>query len=172
VTLVFLGIGSNLERDKNIVAAVRALEQEFETVRLSKVYESEAAGFIGPPFYNLVASIYTDKGLVDLQQWCKQVEQHHGRAVNAERFCSKTLDIDILLYGNLCCELTPQSPKLPREEILHQAYVLKPMAELAPLLKHPETQKSFRQHWREFNSLKAPNGLMGSVAVDWTLVPD
>lgn len=167
MTPVLLGIGSNVQREFHVRAAVHALEQAFQEVRLSKVYESEAAGFEGPPFYNLVAWIETEQSLEALNAWCKAVEYQHGRPLNAERFTSKTLDIDILLYGQCCDEATATTPKLPRDEILTQAYLLKPLAELAPLLKHPETQKSFRQHWREFSEQTTDTLLIRTVPLSW-----
>jgi len=163
----WLGIGSNIERGYHIRAAVEALEERFTEVRLSLIYESEAAGFAGPPFYNLVAWIETTLSLSELQTWCKAVEQGLGRVESSERFSSKTMDIDILLFDDLVAEATANTPKLPRGEVLTSAYVLAPLAELVPYMCHPETTKSYRNHWLEFNASTVENGLMGVVPYPW-----
>lgn len=165
---VWLGIGSNIERDFHIRATVDALTEHFTEVRLSYIYEIEAAGFAGPPFYNLVAWIETTMPLNELQQWCKAVEQRLGRVVSAERFSSKTIDIDILLFDNLVAEATATTPKLPRGELLTSAFVLAPMAELVPYMLHPQSGKSYRQHWFEFKANNDDTGIIDIVPYSWS----
>lgn len=164
---VWLGIGSNIERDYHIRAAVEALSATFSEVRLSLIYESEAAGFEGPPFYNLVAWIETSKSLAELQKWCKAVEQRLGRVVSAERFSSKTMDIDILLYDDVVAEATATTPKLPRGEVLKSAFVLAPMAELVPYMTHPVSGKSYQQHWIEYKASNEETGILGVAPYPW-----
>ncbi|WP_157980745.1 2-amino-4-hydroxy-6-hydroxymethyldihydropteridine diphosphokinase [Aliidiomarina taiwanensis] len=167
VQQVWFGLGSNLQRERHIKAAVAALEQAFTTVRLSHVYESEAAGFAGPPFYNLVAWVETQRTLAEVQVWCKQTEQALGRAHDNERFSSKTMDIDILLYNDQVCEATESTPKLPRGEILTSPYVLAPMADLVPYMQHPETGKSYREHWLAMQQAGGDEGMLGVVESLW-----
>ncbi len=164
---VWLGIGSNIDRDFHIRATIDALTEHFAEVRLSYIYESEAAGFAGPPFYNLVAWIETTMSLAALQQWCKTVEQGLGRVVSAERFSSKTIDIDILLYDDLVAEATATTPKLPRGELLTSAFVLAPMAELVPYMAHPQSGKNYRQHWLEFKANTDDTGIIDIAPYPW-----
>lgn len=147
---VFLGIGSNLNREHNIVRGVRALESEFRQISLSPIYESEAFGFDGPAFYNLVAEVQTLKSLSSIQSICKAIELKYGRIESDSKYSSRTLDIDILLYGERVQVKTAQEPALPRADVLTRAYVLKPLADLAPFAIYPCSEKSFQQLWREF----------------------
>lgn len=167
VQQVWLGLGSNIQRERHIRAAVEALEHSFSTVRLSLVYESEAAGFDGPPFYNLVAWVETQLSLAEVQAWCKQTEQTLGRAHDNERFSSKTMDIDILLYNDEICAATSATPKLPRGELLTSPYVLAPMADLVPYMQHPETGKTYRDQWLELKQSGGDEGMLGVVEFSW-----
>ncbi|MCC5854385.1 MAG: 2-amino-4-hydroxy-6-hydroxymethyldihydropteridine diphosphokinase [Idiomarina sp.] len=150
MALVFLGIGSNLQREKHVRIAIDALTKDFGELRLSPIYETEAVGFTGPPFLNLVAWIETELSLAEVQRWCKNLEAAHGRELQAERYSSKTLDIDILLYNHDCVEATADTPQLPRDEVLLRAYVLRPLADLVPYMTHPRTGISFLEHWKTF----------------------
>lgn len=174
---VWFGIGSNLERERHIAAVLLALETDFSEVRLSSIYETEAAGFTGPPFYNLVAWVETSLPLPEVQQWCKNLEQQLGRQRNqlgvdrqTERYSSKTIDIDILLFNDLIATQTNVTPALPRAEILTSPFVLAPLAELVPHMCHPETGLSYAEHWRKLNEQLAENGLMGKVALNSALL--
>ncbi|MCH8502162.1 MAG: 2-amino-4-hydroxy-6-hydroxymethyldihydropteridine diphosphokinase [Aliidiomarina sp.] len=147
---VFLGLGSNLNREHNIVCGVRALESEFRQVSLSPIYESEAFGFEGPAFFNLVAEVQTQASLSSIQSICKAIELEYGRVESDSKYSSRTLDIDILLYGDLVQAKTAQEPALPRADVLTRAYVLKPLADLIPFAHYPHSDKTFQQLWREF----------------------
>lgn len=151
--IVYFGIGSNLERKKHIKAGIAELAQRFDHVplRISSVYESEALGFTGPPFYNLVAVTRTQLTLSEVQQAIRDIESRYGRPPDAEKFSSRTLDIDILMFDNcIQNEKKGSEPKLPRPEILTSAFVLKPLAELAPHARHPTAGQTFSQLWKIF----------------------
>ena len=165
MTPVFLGLGSNINREHNIKAAIKLLEKEFSELRASKVYENEAIGFEGPPFFNLVVAVETDKPLLDVQRLCKDIEVQLGREEKAPRFSSKTLDIDILLYGKEITSAKPGIPKLPRTEITEQAYVLKPLSELAPYLQHPETHVTFLETWKAYNAKGQPSTILRELSL-------
>lgn len=151
---VYLGLGSNIDREKNLRGAVRALEEHFGDVLISPVYESEAVGFEGDPFYNLVVAIDTDKPVGELAAELRAIEEAWGRDRLAPKFSSRTLDIDILTWGNACGEIDGVS--LPRDEILKHAFVLKPLADLAGNDRHPETIRPYAEHWEAFDHSRQP----------------
>lgn len=151
--LVFFGIGSNLEREKHVQAAVRELSALFRETPMtcSSIYESEALGFDGPPFYNLVTRVKTSMCLADVQAEIRTIESRYGRPPDAEKFSSRTLDIDILTFGD--CVQSQQGdvePALPRAEILTSPFVLKPLSELAPHGKHPVSGETYAELWCRF----------------------
>ena len=125
---VYLGVGSNIDRENNIRGALRALEERYGDIMVSPVYESAAVGFDGSPFYNLVVAIDTDKTVGMLAAELRAIEEAWGRDRRSPKFSSRTLDIDILTWGNACGEVDGVS--LPRDEVLKYAFVLKPLADL------------------------------------------
>lgn len=145
---VYLGLGSNIEAEKNIASAINCLRNTFSTVGLSPVYQCAAHGFEGDDFINLVARVETRMTPLELKAFLGELENRHDRDRNVPRFSSRTLDIDILLYDDLYL-LSPQL-ELPREEILQAAYVLKPLADLAPELTHPVERKTLIELWNAF----------------------
>lgn len=163
---VYLGLGSNIGRAANIATALRAMEAQFEELRVSKIYENEAVGFEGPPFFNLVVALETSFTLAEVQTFCKSIEIDCGRSTDAARFSSKTLDIDILFYGDLVREVSEELPKLPRGEVAAQAYVLKPMAELSPYWQHPELKTSMLELWKQYQQDGKPNYILREVSLD------
>lgn len=146
--IAYLGIGSNIEAEDNINRAKKNIAQCFEAVEFSAVFESAAIGFKGDNFLNLVARVETDLSLSELMAQLKRLEQSLGRQRSAERFSSRNIDIDILLFGETVCE---QPIRLPREEIRHNAYVLWPLAELSPDLIEPGGTQTYDQLWQQFD---------------------
>ncbi len=146
---VFLGVGSNIERERYIVAGLDALAGLFGELVLSSVYHSEAIGFTGQPFLNLVVGIDTELPPGRLSNQLRQIEVEHGRAVNASRFSSRQLDIDILTHGQLTG--TVEGVELPRSEIQENAFVLCPLAELASGDIHPLVGESYGALWQAFD---------------------
>ena len=135
MTRVYLSFGSNIDRESNIRSGLQALADRFGEVSLSPVYESEAVGFDGEPFLNLVAAIDTQLPVGELSDLLRAIESAHGRVRGEKKFASRTLDIDILTYGSETGVI--DGVELPRDEILKHAFVLKPLADLAPTEKHP-----------------------------------
>lgn len=150
---VFVSIGSNIQREKHIRKAVQLLCLRYGHLRLSSVYESEAVGFVGTPFYNLVASFVTVEPPLVLAKVLRSIEDRCGRVRNGARYSSRTLDLDLLLYGDTV--LTTENLSIPRPEILTEPFVLGPLAELAGDLKHPTRQHSFQQLWAQFDASEA-----------------
>ncbi len=145
---VYLGLGSNLDAERHIAAGFAALRGEFGDVLCSPVYRSPAVGFSGDDFLNAAARIRTDWSVGRLKDWLTALENTHGRDRSQPKFSDRSLDIDILLHGDKIGEY--DGLVLPREEVLEYAHVLKPLADIAPSLRHPATGVSFAEHWQRF----------------------
>ncbi len=151
---IYLSIGSNIDRDRSIRQGVAALQQQFGEMTISTVYESEAVGFEGDAFYNLVVGFDAELPWREIQQQLRQIEEENGRERSAEKFNPRTLDIDLLLYGDL--DLQHEGIDLPRAEIFEYAFVLRPLAEIAGDECHPQTGERYRDLWGQFNPEKQP----------------
>ncbi len=151
---VYLGMGSNIERERYIVAGLDALQGLFGELALSSVYDSAAIGFEGQPFLNLVVRVDTDLGVGELARWLRHIEIEHGRPVNATRYSPRQLDIDILTYDDASGII--DGVELPRSEILENAFVLRPLAELAPQTLHPIVRQSYCDLWRAYDQAAQP----------------
>lgn len=150
MALVTVSIGSNIERDHHVRACLDALGATFEALAISRVFESEPVGFEdGRNFYNLVAAFESDWSVGELQAWCKRLEFANGRRKDSPKFSPRTLDIDLLTVGELTGE--QDGVVLPRDEICHHAFVLKPLAELLPEARHPESGETYAALWAAFD---------------------
>lgn len=145
---VFLSLGSNVAREQHITAALDVLANEFGELAMSSVYESEAVGFDGEPFLNLVVGIRSALPVAELSALLKQWEADNGRRPDAPRFSPRTLDLDILTVNELVG--TFSGVELPRGEILRNAFVLCPLSEIAPNQIHPVAGKSYARLWQEY----------------------
>jgi len=151
---VWISIGSNLDRERSIRGAVRALRKQYGALVLSPVYESAAVGFEGAPFLNLVGGFDTDAPVSSLTATFRTIEEAFGRMRGGEKFSPRTLDIDLLTYGNLTGEI--DGYQLPRNEILRYAFVLRPLADVASDDIHPLVQRSYRDLWANFEHRSQP----------------
>lgn len=149
---IYISLGSNIDREQNTRAGVDALKRAFGELNLSSVYESEAVGFEGDAFYNMVIACEVDTSVHETNQILRDIEDANDRDRSGPKFSSRTLDLDLLLYDDLI--LDENSIKLPRGEILKNAFVLWPLAEIAPHLKHPETGVSYADMWSAFDKTK------------------
>ena len=132
---VFIGIGSNLNKIKNIKSSISKIKNDYENVKLSPVYETKSMGFDGPNFYNLVCSFNTTEDIYKLKERLNKIELDHGRNLNETKYSSRTLDIDILYYDNLI--LANDKIKIPRKEIIEYDFVLRPLIDIDPEFIHP-----------------------------------
>jgi 2-amino-4-hydroxy-6-hydroxymethyldihydropteridine diphosphokinase len=146
---VFLSIGSNIDREKHIPSALAALAGRFGPLTVSGIYEAEAVGFEGPPFHNLVVAFATELPAQEVATILTEIEEQHGRTRNCKKFSSRTLDLDLLLYGDLV--LREGKLNLPRAEITRYAFVLEPLAEIAPDRQHPVTSERYADLWARFD---------------------
>jgi len=159
---VFVGIGSNVEREASIRAGVADLRAHYGEIALSSVYESEAVGFKGDPFYNLVAAFDTAEPIDTVVDVLSAIEDRNGRRRGREKFAPRTLDLDLLLYGDAI--VATGRYHVPRDEILRYAFVLWPLAEIAPDRVHPETGERYAQLWERFDKSGPP---LRPVAFEW-----
>ncbi len=151
---IYVGIGSNIERDINIRAAVQTLRQRFANVTLSSMYESRPIGFEGENFYNLVATFETNESPEAVVAILHDIERRLGRKRSTSHFASRTIDLDLLLYGDLVRDDTLL--RIPRPEVTGYACVLRPLAELAPEARHPRTGETFASLWARFDKSAQP----------------
>lgn len=145
--IVYLGIGSNINKNDNIKSCINFFKSSFYNCTISPIYESASYGFTGHNFYNLVIKIHTHFDIKSLKIWLMRVEDKHGRNRAQKRYSNRTLDIDILLFNNQIHQ--DSTIIIPRPEILIQAYVLKPLSDICDELKHPQTGLSLKQHWQQ-----------------------
>jgi len=151
---VYLGLGSNIDAEKNLRLAVGELQRLFGELTVSPVYRSAAVGFDGPDFLNLVVAVETDAGPLDILEQIERIHEMAGRSRGPDKFSSRPLDIDLLLYGD---SVEPEPPlRLPRPDVLEYGFVLRPLADIAPDLVHPVTGRAIGEHWREFDRERHP----------------
>lgn len=146
---VFVSIGSNIERERHIRIALQGLAEWFGQLLVSPVYESEAVGFNGENFFNLVAGFDTNWELEQLAQRLRAMEHANGRPVKVEKFAPRTLDIDILTFDDRVGSF--HGVQLPRPEIINNAFVLQPLQDIAPDTLHPALGLSYRDLWQAFD---------------------
>jgi 2-amino-4-hydroxy-6-hydroxymethyldihydropteridine diphosphokinase len=154
---VYVSIGSNIDVSKNIPSSVKALQQHFGELDISKVYETKAVGFEGDDFHNLVVGFDTDESPLEISNVLKKIEADHERTRGKEKFESRTLDLDQLLYGDLVMQM--EGVNIPHPDILRYNFVLKPLTELAGEVEHPEEEKTTNELWEEYEE----KGKMGIV---------
>jgi 2-amino-4-hydroxy-6-hydroxymethyldihydropteridine diphosphokinase len=150
----WLSLGSNLDPQRRIPAALEALRGCFGELVVSPIYESEAVGFSGDNFHNLVVGIETRLPHSELVRQLRQIETQHGRVRGAEKFSSRTLDIDLLTYGDRIIDEV--GVQVPRDEILRYAFVLLPLSEVAPYERHPLTGQTYGELWAGFDASEQP----------------
>lgn len=149
MTRVYVSLGSNIQREANTRAGIQSLQQHFGDLILSSVYESDAVGFSGDRFYNLVIGFDTELDATTLARQLREIELAHGRDREGKKFTSRTLDLDLLLYGDAIID--QPGLKIPRDDILKYAFVLWPLAEIAPQSKHPQLKRTYAELWKEFD---------------------
>jgi 2-amino-4-hydroxy-6-hydroxymethyldihydropteridine diphosphokinase len=148
VHTIFISVGSNIDRDKHVRSGLQAMHQRFGELTLSGVYESEAVGFAGSHFYNLVVKTDTTLSVRQVCSVLKKIEEDNLRVRGDKKFAPRTLDLDLLLYDEL---VTKEGVELPRDEILFNAFVLKPLSEIAPHRLHPLERRTYQALWDDYD---------------------
>ncbi|MFJ3377943.1 2-amino-4-hydroxy-6-hydroxymethyldihydropteridine diphosphokinase [Pseudomonas sp. NPDC086112] len=159
LTQVYLGLGSNIEREAHLQAGLDALAGFLVDIRCSAVFESQAVGIKSGPFFNFVVSAFTDLPLMELDRRLKFIEADNGRYAPDRK--GLPLDIDVLLFGDLVGNF--DGLILPRAEILKNAFVLWPLSLIAPDRVHPGVGKSFAALWSEAQI----DQVLAPVAFEW-----
>ena len=133
----YLSLGSNIDAEHHLASALRALHARFGELVSSPIYRTAAIGFEGPDFLNSAAIIDSDLDAHALNDWLHTLEEEHGRDRSGPRFGDRPLDIDIVFYDDLVIDGADHGSgaeralRLPRPELRH-AFVLKPLADIAP----------------------------------------
>ena len=151
---VYLSLGSNVEPQRYLRAAVDELRQRFGALAVSPAYRSKAVGFEGAEFVNLTVGLDTDLSPRALNDWLHALEDRHGRRRDVPRYADRTLDLDIVFYDDLIID-GPGHLQIPRNE-LQFAFVLRPIADIAPDFRHPLSGKSMRELWQAFPADSEP----------------
>ena len=149
----YLSLGSNIEPERHLRAAIAELRARFGDVLVSPVYRSGAVGFDGPDFLNLAAAIDTDLDPLALDAWLHALEDRHGRRRDVPRYASRTLDVDIVLIDDLVVE-GPGHLRIPRPE-LREAFVLKPLSDIAPDVRDPVSGSTLAELVRSLDPAQA-----------------
>jgi 2-amino-4-hydroxy-6-hydroxymethyldihydropteridine diphosphokinase len=142
---VYLSLGSNIEPQKNLAAAIAELRERFGAITVSPIYRFAAVGFDGPDFLNLAVGIDTNLEPEALNDWLHALEARHGRRRDVPRYSSRTLDIDIVLFGDRVLSGAGHL-EIPRAELM-QTFVLQPLADIAPDAIHPVLHRSIAELW-------------------------
>jgi 2-amino-4-hydroxy-6-hydroxymethyldihydropteridine diphosphokinase len=151
---VYLSLGSNQEPHRYLRIALDELRARFGQLDISPAYRSEAVGFDGADFVNLAVGLDTDLTPGALNDWLHALEDRHGRRRDVPRYADRTLDVDIVLYDDLVTQ-GPGHLDIPRKELKH-AFVLKPLADIAPDLRHPVSGRTMAELWAAFPAVSEP----------------
>jgi len=147
---IFLSLGSNIEPEKNIDFAKEQLRIEYDKLLISSIYKTKSVGFKGDDFLNLVIKASTSDSPETVINYLHHIERQTGRETGTGQFNPRTLDIDLLLYG----DLIDASLNIPRDEILKYDFVLEPLVEIFPEGMHPIENRSYKDL---FSRLKLPH---------------
>jgi 2-amino-4-hydroxy-6-hydroxymethyldihydropteridine diphosphokinase len=146
---VYVAIGSNVDPERNVTKAMTELKRVFPDTRVSSWYRNRAVGFEGDDFLNCVAGFSTSLPVHAVVDELQAIETLCDRPPGAPRWAPRTMDIDILLYDNLEC--AEPKLKLPRPDLLKRAFMLGPLAELAPEVVHPTEGLTIGELWQRFD---------------------
>jgi 2-amino-4-hydroxy-6-hydroxymethyldihydropteridine diphosphokinase len=149
MTTGYISIGSNINKETNIPSSLRCLRKLFGDLIISSTYETEAVGFIGDKFHNLIVGFESALSAKEVAELLRQIELDHGRDRNSPKFSARTLDLDLVLYGDQI--ISNGRLNIPRAEIQRYAFVLEPLAEIAPDEKHPISKQTYKQLWEDFD---------------------
>lgn len=151
---VYVAVGSNVDPERNLARATRELRREFPNVRFSPWYRNRAVGFAGADFINCVAEFTTELPIDAVLSRLHTIEALCGRLRDAPRWAPRSMDLDVLLYGDVVCD-TPHL-KLPRPDLLKRAFMLGPLAALAPDVVHPTEKLTIGELWQRFDRAAHP----------------
>jgi len=154
VVEIHVAAGSNIQPRKYLLRALQALDDSFAPLTISPAYRNRAVGFEGADFINLVVGFHSEKSLEAVRSRLQEIEALCDRRRTASKWAPRTMDLDILLYGDQAS--CAPGLVLPRPDLLCRAYMLKPLADIAPNLVHPTTHKTIRELWDAFDASAHP----------------
>lgn len=160
---VYVGIGSNIEPELHIRSGLAALQRQFGALTVSTIYANAAVGFAGADFLNGVVGFTTELTAQTVAAQLRGIEADHRHCCDGPKLGPRALDLDLLLYGDqVVCE---QGLQIPRDEITHHAFVLKPLAQIAGHCRHPLLGATFAELWLRFDQSLAD---LTPVVLDWS----
>jgi 2-amino-4-hydroxy-6-hydroxymethyldihydropteridine diphosphokinase len=151
---VYVAAGSNVEPEQHLARALDEIEQAFGELAISPAYRNRAVGFEGADFINLVVGFKTAESLAQVKQTLERIEALCGRPRGAAKWAPRTMDLDILMYDQVVSEAP--GLVLPRPDLLRRSFMLKPLADLAPQLRHPTQHRTIGELWADFPSADHP----------------
>ena len=147
---VFVAAGSNVDPQRHLRVALHALAEAYGPLTLSPAYRNKAVGFEGEDFINLVVGFRTDDPLPEVRGRLQEIEALCDRPRDAPKWAPRTMDLDILLYGDQVS--TDPGMVLPRPDLARRPYMLKPMADIAPNVRHPTLGRTMGELWQAFDA--------------------
>jgi 2-amino-4-hydroxy-6-hydroxymethyldihydropteridine diphosphokinase len=161
-TAVYVAAGGNIEPEKNLRLALAELARTWPALHVSTAYRNAAVGFVGPDFINCVVGFETEWPLERVLERLHEIEELCGRPRLAPKWEPRAMDLDILLFG----ERIDAAARLPRPDLVKRAFMLGPMAEIAPDVRHPTLGATMRELWAAF-----PQAAHPMTRVDLTAAP-
>ena len=140
----YIGVGTNIDREQHAKVAYNELQQLGEDLLVSPIYECEPIGFSSQNFYNFVITLRTALSLEEFSYRLREIEFKWGREENAQKYQDRTLDLDIVLFGEI---ISTQKPELPRSDIYKYPFVTKPLYDLKPHLVIPGDGRTVADVW-------------------------
>ncbi|AEX20869.1 2-amino-4-hydroxy-6-hydroxymethyldihydropteridine diphosphokinase [Vibrio natriegens] len=140
----YIGVGTNIDREQHAKVAYNELQQLGEDLLVSPIYECEPIGFSSQNFYNFVITLRTALSLEEFSHRLREIEFKWGREENAQKYQDRTLDLDIVLFGEI---ISTQKPELPRSDIYKYPFVTKPLYDLNPHLVIPGDGRTVADIW-------------------------
>ena len=150
MTIAYVGVGTNIDRDKHARVAWTELKSLGTNLKCSKIYHCEPVGFNSHPFYNFVIELDTPLSLTEFSQELRKIEYKWGRAQDAHKLQDRNLDLDIVLFGD---EISESAPELPRSDIYKYPFVTQPLYDLCPARVIPQDGRTVSEIWQKMQQL-------------------
>ena len=146
---VYVAAGSNIEPVRHLGHALSLLRVQFPGLVASTAYANVAVGFTGEDFVNLVVGFRTNLALPEVLARLHEVEAACGRPREAPKWAPRSMDLDVLLFGEQVGDFP--GAKLPRPDLVRRAFMLGPLAEIAPEVRHPTDGRTIGELWAAFD---------------------
>jgi 2-amino-4-hydroxy-6-hydroxymethyldihydropteridine diphosphokinase len=150
VALIYVAIGSSIEPQQRMVQAAQGLRQWYAGARFSPCYQNAAFGFAGPDFINAVVELNSSESIEQALTQLRAIEERCGRRRDDPKWAPRAMDLDLLLYGDRIARTAEY--RIPRPDLLRRRYMLQPLADLAPGLRHPLTGQRIDEHLAELGA--------------------